>query len=91
MSRSVLRTELAKDRSDKGPNWTSTSVLDRSGQGPKWLGTEVDVHLSSYLQLTFRGDTDITDRRIFNTVSLTCSHVTHHGDTGSCDERTSVN
>jgi len=21
-------TELAKDRSDKGPNWTSTSVLD---------------------------------------------------------------
>jgi len=28
MSRSVLRTELTKDRSDKGPNWTSTSVLD---------------------------------------------------------------
>jgi len=28
MSKSVLRTELAKDRSDKGPNWTSTSVLD---------------------------------------------------------------
>jgi len=28
MSRSVLRTELAKDRSDKRLNWTSTSVLD---------------------------------------------------------------
>jgi len=52
MSRSVLRTELTKDRSDKGPNWTSTSVLDskrtevdkdRSGKGPKWMYTIIII------------------------------------------------
>jgi len=42
-----------KDRTKKGPNWISTSVLgskrtevdkDRSGKGPKWIYT---VHINT--------------------------------------------
>jgi len=65
-----MRTELAKDRSDKGPKWMSRSVLrtevekDRTKKGPNWtyiLTRKLGLHTSTYKITTFSVGIDLKE------------------------------